>query len=458
MMVWRRLRSTSRTTAGVMLVLTFTIVATGVYSKDRVTSIMTGVVHPSRTISAEFQRDYKLRENLSDVKIGGVVVGTVTDVAPTEQGTSDVTMQLREGVLEKLGGSPSAGIRPATLLGGKYYVDLRPGGGGKFTDERIPRQRTTIPVELDRVLSTLTPPARDGMRAGTKQLDKILANGGSQALRDLVADAPETFRPAGTALEAMRGTRPARDLTELVTGMRAIGDAMTRRQGQTEEIIESLDRSLTAMADARRPLTRSVRTMPETLRTTRAGMADLQPTLDRLVTTAANFRPSARELDSLLTELDPVLARTRPLLGELRPLLRDLHPLTERLVPVTRETTRMLDDLRGPVLDRVGGPITDMIMSPWRGSGEYEGGGASGNRLYEELGYLTSRASQVYGWHDNNSAFSRMSLGMGANSVGGFGKSVEQYLELLGLRQPPGPQPGDGAAPPLSFEEPGGAK
>jgi phospholipid/cholesterol/gamma-HCH transport system substrate-binding protein len=155
-----------------------------------------------------------------------------------------------------------------------------------------------------------------------------------------------------------------------------------------------------------------------------------------------------RELDSLLDALNPVLERTRPLLADTRPLLRDAAPVVERLVPAAQGATEVLDNVRGSVLERVEGPLTEMVMSPWRGEGPYEGGGSSGNRFYEEIGYLASRASQAYGWYDNSGAFVRISLGAGGNSVGGFGKSAQQYLEMLGLSDSPGPGGAD-PDPPL---------
>lgn len=439
----RRLRGMSQRTVGLIIACVFVVVTVMIFNKERAVTQLSEIFHPSDTISAEFERGYKLLAYNSEVKLGGVVVGKVTGVERADKGRSLVTLHLRDGVRDKLGTTPAAGIRPTTLLGGKYYVDLRPGGRGEFESGHIPVTRTTIPVELDRVLSAITPSARDGVRASIEQTDKTLADGGRKAVRDLLRNAPGTLRPAADVLEAGRGTRPGKDLAELVGGLESFAEGMSRRDGHLADIVSTLDTSMRAMAAETAPLAESVRTMPATLRATRAGLADLAPTLDRVTTMADSLRPSVTELDALLGELDPVLARTRPLLDDLRPLLRDLSPVADRLVRATRKSTELLDDVRGPVLDRVAGPITDLVMSPWRGTGQYEGGGSSGNRFYEEAGYLASRASQVYGWNDESGGFVRMSLGMGGNSAGGFGMSAQQYLEMLGLAEPPGPGESD---------------
>ncbi|MQA12622.1 MAG: MCE family protein [Pseudonocardiaceae bacterium] len=436
--VWARRRTASGLLAIILIVVLFILV----YNKERIGTIVAGIVTGDDTISAAFARPYQLQAYKDDVKIGGVVVGTVIDVEPRDQGTVIVSMQLQNGVRDKLGSTPSASIRPTTLLGGEYHVDLQPGGHGAFEGEKIPLERTTIPVELGRVLSALTPPARDGMQAAIKQTDGVLQRGGGDAVRDLLQHAPGTLAPAGEVFDAVRGTRPGTDLTELVAGLESTAAALTRRDGQIAAIIASLQDSTAALAAESRPLAASVATMPETLRTTRAGLADLQPTLDRLTATAENFQPAAQALDPLLAELGPVLERTRPLLSDLRPLLDDTRPLAEQLVPTTQQTTTAFDDVRGPVLDRLNGPITQTVMSPWKGTGRYQGGGASGNRFYEELGYLAARGDAIFSWYGPNGAFGRLSFGAAGNSVGGTGspKSMEQYLEMLGLRQPPGPQ------------------
>lgn len=433
----------SKTTMGVLLMLLITAASATVYYKEHITTTVSGMFGHD-TVKAEFAKANQLVEfrHGGDVKIAGVRVGTVTDLEETEAGTSIVTMQVNDGVREKLGSTPSAQIYPTLMLDGRWFISLRPGGEGDFGNDMIPLGRTNVPVSFGRVLSALTPPAREGIQAAVTQLDGVLKQGGSDALRDLMRDAPGTLEPSGDVLEAFQGTRPG-DLTRLVTGLRNTAAAFTERGGQVDAVLDSVHGSTAALAAGSRPWAESIETMPETMRTTRAGMADLQPTLDRLAESAENFRPAARQMDPFFAQLDPVLARTRPLLGDLRSLLVDARPLVERLVPVTRESTKVFDDLSGPVLDRLNGPMANTVMSPWKGTGQYEGGGASGHLFYEELGYLASRASQVFGWHDKTGAHARLSVGVGLNTAGsaaGVHMSLEQYLEMLGFQQPPGPQ------------------
>ncbi|SBW22844.1 MlaD family protein [Protofrankia symbiont of Coriaria ruscifolia] len=437
----RRGKLTSSRTLGVLVLLTLILVGVAAFNRNRITVTLSS----GDTIKAEFARAYKLEPYRSVVKVAGVKVGEVTGVDITERHTSVVSMKVDDGILGKLGEQPSAAVRPTLLVGGLYYVELSHGGAGSAfdADHPIPLERTTTPVELDHVLTALTPDAQKAMQNTVGQLDATLQHGGRQELRELLNDAPGSLGPAGVVLDAARGTRPETDLTGLVTGLQQTASALTSKEGQLASIIDSLTTTSAALADERRPLAQAVATGPETLRTTRAGLADLDGTLQRLTTTAQAFRPAARQLDPLLAQLDPVLERTLPVVSDLRILLQDARPLVDRLMPTAQNATGVLTDVRGPVLDRLNGPIKDMVLSPWHGTGMYQGGG-NDHLFYQETGYLLSHFDEVWKFHDSNGAAGRLMAGVGMNIPGGSATlmPLEEYLESLGLQQPVGPQEG----------------
>lgn len=423
----KRLASWSDARLGLAFVLIVVALTVLSYAKQPIMTALSS----GETIVAEFNRGYRLVPNHSDVKIAGSQVGVVTDVAAAPNGASRVSMKLDDDALAIIGSEPAATIRPATLLGGKYYVDLKPGGEGTFEGEAIPRSRTSTPVELDRVLATFPSSARDGMRTAIEQYDRTLRNGGKDALRNLVRHAPATLRPARDVLHASLGTRPETDLTTLVRGMRTMAHAFTQEQGQLDAIMRDAARSTAAFAEASQPIADAIDTMPETLARTRAGLADLQPTLDRIPATSRDALPSVKQLDTFLTAADPVLADTRPLVMDVPPLLHDLRPAIEQLVPATQQATGVFNDVRGPVLNRVNGPLLHTVMSPWKGSGPYAGGGDNGHRLYEELGYLTARAANLSKYHNANGESVSLQAGAGTTSVVGTPISLEQLIRTL---------------------------
>ncbi|MGH3520902.1 MAG: MlaD family protein [Haloechinothrix sp.] len=426
---------------GALVLVGIVIVGLLSFQKVRIGTLLSG----DEEIKAEFSRHYKLKPYASDVKLAGVGVGTVSDVEKTDRGTFLVTMKLREEVKDKLGSQPSAAIRPTLVVGGIYYVALTPGGRpDAFADGPIPASRTSVPVELDRVLSPVTPQAKSGLRTAVSQTDAALRAGGREAVKKLLRDAPGTLEPAGEVLESFRGTRPDTDLTALVTGLESTAATLTRNDGQLASIFDSFRGTTAAFAAARQPLARAVADGPRTLRVTRAGLADLQPTLDRLTDTAGRFRSSARELDPLLADLDPILARTRPLVSDLRELTEDARPVLRNLDPAARRATGVMSDVEDRVMDRVNGSFKKFVLSPWKGTGPYANGGNS-HELYKELSYLFVAGARVFQSHDANGSQGRLAAGVGGRTIGGatYPKSLEQYLEeLFGIHQPPGPQEG----------------
>lgn len=433
----RRAGGMSGKTIGIAVLLVILVVGIVAFQRDKVTTF---VQYPE-TVQAEFARGYKLENYTSDVRVADVKVGKVTEVEETEHGTVLVTMGVDEAAAGTLGESPRAAIRPTTLLGGVYYVALTPGGGQGEPTEQIPVERTNIPVELGETLSALTPPAREGVQSSIGQLDATLREGGTEAARRLVREAPQTLGPAGNVLDAARGTRPDHDLTGAVSGLHRTGEVLTRTNGQLDAIFTDLNRSSTSLAAGRKPLAESLSTMPDTLRTARAGLGDLQGTLDRLTETATPLIPTVERLDSLLADLDPVLVRTRPVVNDARALVHEARPLVQGLLPTADHATQNLDNVGGPVLDRVNGPIKDLVLAPWKGTGAYEGGG-NDHRFYEEVGYLGVHGAKVFQTHDSNGAQGRLMAGVGTQTIGGgaFPMTLERYLETLGLNGPAGPQ------------------
>ena len=337
------------------------------------------------TITAEFPSSYRLHANESVVKYDGLDVGVVSGVTYSNHGTALVSMKVNQSAMNVLGSSPSATIAPLTILGGVYDVELRRGGGtGAFTGSFIPEGRTSTPQELDRILEALP----TNTRANTQDLvGRLNANLGTQtqaALRRLTKDAPAVMQPAGTVFTAAEGTRPSVDLSDVVGGLSNIGAALTRDSGQLQSTLTSLEQTTSDFAAERSSLAQTFGSLPQTLTTTRTGLTDLNTSLDLLTTTAPAFEPAAKALSPFLSVANPVLAKAVPLLRNLQPLMADARPTLQQLAPAVGTGTNILEQLRGPVLARVNGPITKTIMNPWRGTGPYagNGGGPQANHTF----------------------------------------------------------------------------
>jgi phospholipid/cholesterol/gamma-HCH transport system substrate-binding protein len=338
------------------------------------------------TITAEFSSRYKLAPVVSKVEVSGVKVGQITAVRELDDGGAAVEMKLDTGTLDALGSKPKAAIRPATFLGGpglSAYIELTPGGDlGRFDGGRIPKDRTQVPVEFDRVNEVLQDTARQGLQTTVAGFDAALANGGKEALGAVLTDAPEALAPTGRVLDAMGGNEEG-DLRRQVVHLSRAAAVLTATDGEIESVIDDLATVASTLADRAPELERSMATMPATLREARAGLAALDGTLARLQATAPGARPSVARLNELLRKLPRVLQKTTPLLTDLRPVVADLKPALDDLAPTAGLLRQLLGDLEDPVLGRLSDHIIPAVLGPYTGTGRT-------TRLYEELGQFVA--------------------------------------------------------------------
>jgi len=336
------------------------------------------------TITAEFSSRYKVAPVVSKVEVAGVKAGQITGIHELDDGGAAVEMKLDKGTLDALGSQPKAAIRPATFLGGpglSAYIELTPGGDpGRFAGRRIPKERTQVPVEFDRVNEVLQDTARHGLQTTAAGLDAALANGGKEALGAVLGDAPPALAPTGRVLDALGGTEEG-DLHREVVELSKAAAVLTATDGEIESVVDDLATLASTLGDRAPELERSLATMPATLREARAGLTALDGTLSRLEATAPRARPSVVRLTELLRKLPPVLRKGTPLLADLRPVVADLKPALDDLAPTAGMLRELLGDLEGPVLGRLSDRIVPAVLGPYTGTGRT-------TKLYEELGYF----------------------------------------------------------------------
>jgi len=422
MSVTTRVRRLTPLQLGKIFVVIAGVAAVALFQKADIAAAL----RSGETIDIHFAEAHRLRPSVSEVKIAGVGVGIVRSVEREDDGTTTVEVKVDDDVLDTLGTAPSARIRPATLLGGNYYVEIVPGGRrGEFADS-IPVERTALPVELDGLASAFPSDARHGVRTSVATLDEVLGPQGSRALRDLMKSAPNTLEPTAKVLRGLQGTEPTRDLRTLVGGVESTSRVFSSQNSHLGRTIDDLAATARVLEARRADLARATATMPGTLDQTSTMLGRLDGVLTSLDATAKPARPSVQELDRLLERADPVLRNARPVVRDLRWLLRDARPLVRDLVPISNDLHASIDHVRGPVLTRVNGPIVDAVRSPWHGTGPYAGGGAD-RPLYKELGYMMSNLAAA-NMMDGNGSMVSFLPGDGPGSVSGLPFSLEEFF------------------------------
>lgn len=422
-------RTLSPVKLGVGFVVVVALVFTAAFSKDAISAFF----RSGETITVHFAEDYKLSPNISQVKIAYVPIGVVTGVEQQEDNSAIVSVKIDDEALAALGSTPSAVIRATTVLGGRYFVDLVPGGDKTGFPEggEIPLERATVAVELDKLVRALQPEALEGTQAFFERFDDTLRGGGTDALKRLVAAAPAGLEPGARVLDAFRGKNPTTDLTALVDGFENTGRVLTEREGQLDSIVADLATTSQVLGNRGADFGQTIANFPETLENTRKGLARLDGTLDTIIDTADDARPIVRKLDKLIDVLGPVLDEGRPVIDDLREVVEDLRPLVEDLVPSSSTAADIFNDLREPVLPRVNGPFKDLLYANYQGEGPFKET-FSDVPVYIDLVHVFSNLHRVSTLADDNGHTVNFQPGFNSGTVGvGAATGTEQFLEKL---------------------------
>jgi phospholipid/cholesterol/gamma-HCH transport system substrate-binding protein len=445
-------RTVSTWKLGLGFLVAVLIVGVAVFNKARLTTWFT----PGDSVQVHFAADYRLRPYFSQAKISFVPVGMVTGDEELADHTSLVTVKLYGDNKSRLGNDPSATVRPTTLLGGNYFLDLSPGGdlSQPYTEDEIPVTKTHLPVELDKIIRAFQPNALAGVQGTIAKLDDTLQGGGKQALQRFVADAPDSLNPAGQVLDAVRGRNPETDLTDVVSGLESTSQQLSQPQGRLDGIIRNLSVTSAVFGQHADDFSVTLDELPGALHSAQRGLTRLNTTLDVLDDTADDIRPEAEELDHTLGHIDPILCRAVPVVHSLKDVLHDARPVLKRLVPDVQELNDVLNDFRGPVLDRVNGPISALLLNPYHGTGPYAQS-VSNKPVFQEVVYALATLDRATRQDRNGSSISfqgslnglEPTEGVIANNGAPRGETLQRSLVDPARISPPIQSPGEAPTP-----------
>ena len=250
-----------------------------------------GAIH-----KAQFAEAGGLRSG-NEVRVAGVKVGTVTDVA-LDGKVVVVTFRVK-GV--KLLDETTAAVKVKTMLGQKYLA-IDPLGRNEL-DGAIELANTTTPYDVNAALSDLSTTVED---IDTGQLEKSLG-----VLSDTFRDTPESVQTMVAGLTDLSRTISSRDneLAELLDSTSSVTRTLKDRNGEFAKIINDGDSLLTEL-ERRRDAVKSMLEGTARLGTELSGLVkdnenQLKPALAKLDTVSAILQRNQDNLDSALEKLGP---------------------------------------------------------------------------------------------------------------------------------------------------------
>jgi phospholipid/cholesterol/gamma-HCH transport system substrate-binding protein len=278
----------------------------------------------------------------SDVRVAGVMVGTVEKVEPAPNATI-ATLEI-DRKYAPIRRSTVAKLRDKTLLG-QTYVDLELGTSGASLPEGalLDPRRVKDTVQLDELLSALDPYTRRAYRSWQQGVARAVDDRGDE-LNDAIGNLPSFASTGADLFEALDTEKQA--LGALVRNSGIVFDALTEREDQLQALIRNGDTVFSAIQREREDFAETWNILPTFLRESRRTTA-------RLETFARDTRPLVRDLEPAMRDLRPTLVALAQLSPDLKRLFTNLDPLLDesaKSLPMQRE---VLSGLR-PVLGALG--------------------------------------------------------------------------------------------------------
>ncbi len=371
----------------------------------------------------------------SPVRIAGVDVGEVVKVERyRDTQMALVTMEIDDAG-RPIHSDATIKIRPRLFLEGNFYLDVQPGtpAGDELADGGlIPATQTSVPVQLDQVLTALQADTRAGLQRTLRGLGAALGSApagelsGGAALGRSLETAPGALRDSAIAADALRGEAP-RDLSRLIRGLARTSGALARNEQQLGGLISDFNTTMATTASRAPQLEQIVRLLGPTAANANRAFASLSGALPDTRAFAREVLPGVQELPATIAAADPWLDQATALFGpaELGGLLADLGPATRELAGLEHGSLDLLPEFE--LLSRC---ATEVLIP----TGEIrveDGEHSAGVENYKELWYaMVGQAGEGQSF-DGNGPFLRLGAPGGAQTIQ-TGRTNYTGLSLFG--------------------------
>ena len=342
------------------------------------------------------------------VKVGGVPVGSVSDLTLDDNANARVTLKIDDGTLTPLHRGTRAEVRAVGLasIAGRY-VALTPGpnnrakigdGGAIGADE------TSSEVDLDTVLNALDPQTLGDLRQVVQGLGSATAGRAKQFNEAMYDLNPALSQTAATTREVMRDQAAFERF--LLQSADVVG-AVASRAPELERLVPAAGGTLSAIASRTADLDEILRRFPPTLREANTTLVNLRGAIADLRPTVRAARPVAPLLNETLVRLRPVARAGVRVIPDLRALIdgpgredllgvvRTMASVAATAVPAFRSAVATTEYAL-PAVQTIRAYGPDLI------GGQVEGYGGAGGIYYDANGHYQRISGQGTGYTLNN--------------------------------------------------------
>jgi phospholipid/cholesterol/gamma-HCH transport system substrate-binding protein len=251
------------------------------------------------------------------VQVGGVPVGSVTNIQLTPDFKALVTIEV-EHSLTPLHEGTIAEIRVPSLTGvANRFVALQPGPNNRPAlppGATLRGEETKEVTDLDQLFNTLNPKTRKG-------LQQFLQGSAQQYIgagRDLGL-ATEYFAPSLAATDHFFAelVRDQSTFTKFLVESAKALTVIGARKEQLSELVGHADQTFQALGANQTALTQGLKALPVTLAQGNKTFTELPPTLTALTKLVEVSRPGVQPLTELFRKLQPLVTTGTPVVTNL---------------------------------------------------------------------------------------------------------------------------------------------
>jgi phospholipid/cholesterol/gamma-HCH transport system substrate-binding protein len=258
-----------------------------------------------RTWTAEFTNARGLVAG-NDVRDDGAVVGRVTSIGLSRDGTALVRFQLSNPAAAPRADAVAA-IQAADLLGDNY-LSLSPGGVRAPLRGPIPTARTVDAPRLDQLLDAFQPNVRDGLQTLLVEGGLALDRRGGALARTTVGLRP-ALQAAGGVLHELDTQNGS--LARLIPNAERVAAQLGSRSSDVGPLLDDLSRTLGVTAAAATPLGQGLTALPATLAGLRGTARGLAGTASAATGLASRLEPATAALAGAVRGLPALAGRAR---------------------------------------------------------------------------------------------------------------------------------------------------
>jgi phospholipid/cholesterol/gamma-HCH transport system substrate-binding protein len=256
----------------------------------------------------------------NQVEIAGTPVGTVDDIALTDDGQAVVTLSIEDANAPLRQGTRAV-IRQASLSGiANRYVDLQMPPGDDSNTAKIDDggdiavDRTTTAVDLDQVFAVFDPSTRKSVQDFLKG-SSAQYKGKEEQQRLAYHYLNPALSTSSRLFNELNRDNPL--LSRFLVDSSKLVTALAEKRDDLTNLITNANTTFRALGDEKLALAESISRFPDFMRQANTTFVDLRAALDDVDPLVEASKPVAKKLEPFLNEL-------RPLANDARPTVRDL--------------------------------------------------------------------------------------------------------------------------------------